>query len=53
MSGKAIGDSEFDLLLIDETDPFSFVSGFENSPPFVPKTTSTPDFLTKPTSKIY
>ena len=37
MSGKAIGDSEFDLLLIDETDPFSFVSGFENSPPFVPQ----------------
>jgi hypothetical protein len=36
-SGKTIGDSEFDLLLIDETDPFSFVSGFDNSPPFVPK----------------
>ena len=37
MSGKAIGDSEFDLLLIDETNPFSFVSGFDNSTPLVPQ----------------
>ena len=36
-SGKAIGDSEFDLLLVDETNPFSFVSGFDKSPPFVPQ----------------
>ena len=33
---KAISDSDFDILFVDETSPFAFVKGFEDSRPFVP-----------------
>ena len=35
-SEKAIGDCEFDILFVDETNPFAFVKGFNDSRPFIP-----------------
>ena len=33
---EAISDSEFDILFVDETNPFAFVKGFDDSRAFVP-----------------
>lgn len=35
-SEKAIGDCEFDILFVDETNPFAFVKGFDDSRSFIP-----------------
>lgn len=33
---EAIGDDAFDVLFVDETNPFAFVKGFDNGRPFFP-----------------
>lgn len=35
-SEKAIGDCEFDILFVDETNPFAFLKGFGDSRAFIP-----------------